>query len=123
MLLDLDGFKEINDSLGHLPGDRMLHEVAAALSSTVRAQDTLARQGGDEFSILAPETTGAHAQQLATRAREAVRAATNGALTTSTGWVTYPTDAEEPQTLLALADANLRLAKRELGADRRQRAR
>ncbi|HWC85610.1 MAG TPA: GGDEF domain-containing protein [Solirubrobacteraceae bacterium] len=121
MLLDLDGFKEINDTYGHPTGDRVLHEVAAALASTVRAQDTLARQGGDEFSILAPDTTDAQAEHLAVRVREAVRMATRDSLTTSIGWVTYPSEAEDPEILLALADANLRYAKRRLGADRSER--
>jgi diguanylate cyclase (GGDEF)-like protein len=122
MLLDLDGFKEINDTLGHLTGDRVLHEVAAALAGTVRAQDTLARQGGDEFSILAPDTDEEQAGRLAVRVREAVRAATHGSLTTSIGWVSYPTGSEDPEMLLTLADSNLRYAKRQLGADRSGRA-
>lgn len=122
MLLDLNGFKEINDTLGHLAGDRVLRAVAAAVSSTVRAQDTVARQGGDEFSILAPDTGEAHAERLATLVRNAVGLATSHSLTTSIGWVTYPTDAEDPQALLALADANVRATKRELGASRRTRA-
>jgi GGDEF domain-containing protein len=58
---------------------------------------------------------------LAARARVAVGAATNGTVTTSIGWVIYPTDAQDPETLLALADAKLRFAKRELGADRGER--
>jgi diguanylate cyclase (GGDEF)-like protein len=122
MLLDLDGFKEINDTLGHLTGDRVLHEVAAALACTVRAQDTLARQGGDEFSILAPETGHDQAAQLALRVRAAVYEATRGVLTTSIGWVTYPVGAEDPEALLSLADAELRHAKRQLGAERGERA-
>jgi diguanylate cyclase (GGDEF)-like protein len=121
MLLDLDGFKEINDTFGHLVGDRVLVEVARALSSSVRAQDTLARQGGDEFSILAPETDDADARRLATRARQAVNAVTGGSLTTSVGWVTYPTDTEDTGALLALADADLRRAKRERGIEARPR--
>src|SRR5437764_3193174 len=56
LVLDMDGFKAINDTHGHLTGDRILAEVARTLNSALRSQDTLARQGGDEFSILAPET-------------------------------------------------------------------
>jgi diguanylate cyclase (GGDEF)-like protein len=74
MLLDLDGFKEVNDTFGHLVGDSVLRTVADALSAAVRAQDTLARQGGDEFSILAPDTSYEQAARLATRARDAVAA-------------------------------------------------
>jgi diguanylate cyclase (GGDEF)-like protein len=122
MVLDLDGFKEINDTLGHLAGDRVLREVAASLSSALRAQDTLARQGGDEFSILAPGTSDAQAKRLATRVQDAIRTATSGSLTTSIGWATYPTDAEDHQTLLSLADAKLLCAKHDLGAGRHERA-
>jgi diguanylate cyclase (GGDEF)-like protein len=121
MLLDLDGFKEVNDTFGHLVGDSVLCTVADALSAAVRSQDTLARQGGDEFSILAPDTSYEQAARLATRARDAVGAATSGSLTVSVGWVTYPTHAQDPSTLLALADAALRRAKRELPGDRRER--
>ena len=70
LVLDLDGFKEINDTRGHLAGDRVLVEVAGALRSALRSQDTLSRQGGDEFSILAPETDGMQAEQLARRSQE-----------------------------------------------------
>jgi diguanylate cyclase (GGDEF)-like protein len=122
MLLDLDGFKEINDTLGHLTGDRVLREISSALAATVRAQDTLARQGGDEFSILAPDTTDEQAARLATRVHEAVRDATRGSLTTSIGWATYPEGCEDPETLLELADDDLRYFKRQLGADRNERA-
>jgi diguanylate cyclase (GGDEF)-like protein len=122
MLLDLDGFKEINDTFGHLVGDRVLIEVARALLSTVREQDTLARQGGDEFSILAPESGEEHAAQLATRVQDAVSTATRGSLTTSVGWAIYPDHGKDPSALLALADADLRHAKPAYGAGRRERA-
>ncbi len=118
MLLDLDGFKEINDSLGHLTGDRVLVEVAAALARSVRAQDTVARQGGDEFSILAPDTGDEQARRLATRVQNAVADVTSGRLSTSVGWVTFPADAQDAGALLALADAELRRTKRERGAGR-----
>jgi len=122
MLLDLDGFKEINDSFGHLAGDRVLVEVARSLSATVREQDTLARQGGDEFSILAPGTGTEGALRLASRLRDAVATATSGSLSTSVGWVIYPAHAETPSTLLALADADLRRAKPRPRATGRPRA-
>ena len=111
MLLDLDGFKAINDTVGHLVGDRVLIEVANALTGSVRTQDTLARQGGDEFSILAPETDAEQAAIMATRVQEAVKAATSGSVGTSVGWVTFPHDAHDAGTLLNLADAQLRGAK------------
>jgi diguanylate cyclase (GGDEF)-like protein len=113
MLLDLDGFKGVNDTMGHLVGDRVLVEVARAVESSVRGQDTVARQGGDEFSILAPETDGDAAKALAKRVQEAVSDATGGRVSTSIGWVTFPTQSDDPRMLLALADADLWRAKRE----------
>jgi diguanylate cyclase (GGDEF)-like protein len=117
MLLDLDGFKHVNDTYGHLIGDRVLCEVARALSTAIRAHDTLARQGGDEFSILAPETNCEQARLLATRAQQAVAAATNGAVTISVGWATHPTPTADPSRLLAVADEQLRRVKRDAPPD------
>ena len=111
LLFDLDGFKAINDTFGHLVGDRVLADVARALVSSVREQDTVARQGGDEFSILAPETDAEGAWRLAARAQQAVSAAANGSLSTSIGVATFPTDAHGSDRLLAQADADLRRNK------------
>jgi diguanylate cyclase len=121
MLLDLDGFKEINDSFGHLVGDKLLIEVAGAINSVLRSQDTLARQGGDEFSILAPGTDEEQARGLAVRVQQAVSVATKGAVTTSVGWVTFPTHAADAATLLRLADEALLNAKQERGGSGRGR--
>lgn len=122
MLLDLDGFKQVNDTLGHLVGDRVLCEVAQALATTIRAQDTLARQGGDEFSIIAPQTSELEARRMAARMRETVASATNGSVTTSVGWVTYPAGTEKPATLLDLADADLRRNKAQRASDQDERS-
>ena len=56
IVLDLDGFKSVNDRFGHAAGDEVLCALAEALTHTVREQDTIVRQGGDEFCVLAPET-------------------------------------------------------------------
>jgi diguanylate cyclase (GGDEF)-like protein len=111
MLLDLDGFKGINDSFGHLVGDEILRAVAQALESAIRARDTLARQGGDEFAILAHDTNREQAAALAARVRDAVAEVTDNALSISAGWVTFPSDAGDRNALLALADAELRANK------------
>jgi diguanylate cyclase (GGDEF)-like protein len=66
-MIDLDGFKRVNDLGGHAAGDRVLRAVASAIRSTLRGSDYGARWGGDEFMILAPHTTRNAAVQLAER--------------------------------------------------------
>jgi diguanylate cyclase (GGDEF)-like protein len=67
IMLDGDGFKEINDTYGHLAGDRVLQELAGCLKQSVRGTDIVARYGGDEFAILLPETSQEMAQILMQR--------------------------------------------------------
>jgi diguanylate cyclase (GGDEF)-like protein len=67
LLLDLDRFKEINDTLGHAWGDRLLVEVAARIQTVVRPHDTLARLGGDEFALLLPQSRDDHVAKLVAR--------------------------------------------------------
>jgi diguanylate cyclase (GGDEF)-like protein len=109
VLLDLDGFKEVNETYGHLEGDRVLREVGRVLSGTVRDQDTVARQGGDELSVLAPETAGDEVPALARRLQQALATVVVGgrALTASAGWAIYPQDGQTTEALLASADAAL----------------
>jgi diguanylate cyclase (GGDEF)-like protein len=73
VMLDMDGFKRINDSLGHDAGDEVLRTVARLLKGSVRTLDTIARFGGDEFVIVLPETPRATAGQIAERILEAIR--------------------------------------------------
>jgi len=75
VFLDLDGFKSVNDSLGHAAGDRLIREVGRLLQSAVRSEDTLARLGGDEFAILVERSPGV---EEATRIAERVLAALAG---------------------------------------------
>jgi diguanylate cyclase (GGDEF)-like protein len=123
VLIDLDGFKQLNDRFGHLAGDDLLRDVAAALRHTIRAQDTAARIGGDEFCVLAPETEGQGIARLESRVLRAVASVTAGveALAASVGTATFPADGRTPEALLHAADERMLGAKRALGTSRPQR--
>jgi diguanylate cyclase (GGDEF)-like protein len=92
LMLDLDGFKLLNDRFGHPAGDDLLREVASALARAIRDQDTVARVGGDEFCVLAPETDSAGAQRLIARVEAAVARVVAGvdALGASVGAAVFP---------------------------------
>jgi diguanylate cyclase (GGDEF)-like protein len=123
-MLDLDGFKQLNDRFGHPAGDDLLREVAAAVARAVRDQDTVARMGGDEFCVLAPETDPAGTEQLAGRIMRAVGGVTAGieVLGASAGVSTFPLDGSAPEELLEAADQRLLDSKRRRGRHRMPRA-
>jgi diguanylate cyclase len=119
-LLDLDGFKDVNDRLGHQAGDEVLRAVASILDQS-RVADDCFRIGGDEFAIVMPETTAKEAGIAAARIAQQVRDADlgDGEVDVSFG-VAGITDGD-PATLLAAADAKLSAAKNRLhggGAER-----
>jgi len=107
LALDLDGFKQVNDRFGHPAGDEILREVARSLERAVRDQDTVVRLGGDEFCVLAPETTWEDAEALAQRLDAAVETAVGGLdmLGVSVGYAMFPDEGWTPEHLLARADA------------------
>jgi diguanylate cyclase len=119
VVIDLDGFKQVNDTFGHPVGDQLLREVAATLISSVRDQDTVVRQGGDEFCILAPETDSDEAGALIERIKhELGRIVANSLpVSASAGAATFPRDATTAEVLLAQADLEQRRDK----ADARSR--
>jgi diguanylate cyclase (GGDEF)-like protein len=112
-VLDLDGFKAINDVVGHAAGDRVLRTVARGLLDVVRASDVVARHGGDEFCVVAPATSPAAAVVLADQLAERVAASAAGSepLSTSVGWATFPHDGATADRLLNAADTRLLTAK------------
>jgi diguanylate cyclase (GGDEF)-like protein len=117
MLLDLDKFKSINDTYGHLAGDAVLVEFARRAQAELRGGEIFARYGGEEFAVLAPRTTVAAACQVAERVRAAVAAAPilfesqAIPLTTSIGVAGTTDAATAGSELLATADARLYRAK------------
>jgi diguanylate cyclase (GGDEF)-like protein len=119
--VDLDGFKPINDRLGHAAGDFVLREVAVRLRGQVRETDTVARLGGDEFVLVLGEMS--HAEE-ALRVAHSLLAAIREPFAWegeqlhvggSVGVALYPQHAEAPEALLARADQAMYLAKREGG--------
>jgi diguanylate cyclase (GGDEF)-like protein/PAS domain S-box-containing protein len=117
LFLDLDRFKHINDSLGHVVGDRLLQSVAQRLLSCVRGSDTVGRQGGDEFVVLLWEVRRAEdAAIAATKILEALRKPHlidehELHITASIGIVTYPEDGTDVETLMKKADLAMYHAK------------
>jgi diguanylate cyclase (GGDEF)-like protein len=114
VMLDLDGFKLLNDRFGHAAGDELLCDVADSLTHAMRAQDTVARIGGDEFCVLAPETDHPHTLPLAKRIASTVADATAGieTLSASVGIAVFPDDGVNAAALLQAADERLLAAKR-----------
>lgn len=113
LVLDVDGLKRINDSQGHKAGDRLLVQVAVAMRRTLRATDTAARIGGDEFCVLATNQTAAAAEPLAQRIVGAVEAEAEGqkGVGVSIGVVSCPEHGEDVEALLEMADQAMYRAK------------
>ena len=126
MLLDLDHFKNVNDTLGHSMGDQLLISVGKRLTEILRQEDTISRIGGDEFCLLLPEVD--RVQDAATIAQKVLKAfhkpfvldVHDLTITTSIGVAMYPDDGEAVKTLLKNADVALYQAKQK-GRDNFQR--
>ena len=118
LMADIDHFKQVNDHSGHLVGDVVLREVASLIKGSVREIDLVGRYGGEEFSVVLPDTTRESALQVAERIRAAVEAHACAAydetirVTLSLGVSVYPEDGEDPITLLDRADTALYEAKK-----------
>ncbi len=119
MFLDLDRFKIINDTLGHASGDLLLQQVAQRLAKCLKQNDTIARWGGDEFTLILPQVKSAHdATKIAQRIIKALKTSfeCNGQelhVTTSIGIALAPYDGEDAETLLKNADTAMYRAKQQ----------
>jgi diguanylate cyclase (GGDEF)-like protein len=113
MIVDLDGFKDVNTAHGYPAGDAVLRDAAARLRRCVRTDDVVARLGGDEFAVLVHAATPDAMRQLAERTLRSLRDLGHDdiSLTASVGWVIYPDDAQTVDELIAAADFCLRGAK------------
>jgi diguanylate cyclase (GGDEF)-like protein len=117
ILLDLDGFKQINELFGHLEGDRLLTEVGGALREELRGEDAVFRQGGDEFAVIVERSDAGQAAQVAARIRARIGRRGFGSdderpLSGATGTAIFPADGESAEQLLGYADRDLLGAKR-----------
>jgi diguanylate cyclase (GGDEF)-like protein/PAS domain S-box-containing protein len=125
MFLDLDKFKKINDTLGHAAGDRLLEGFAGRISETLRSTDTVARWGGDEFTLLLPdinclEDAVKTAQRILNNLKPAFKLEEQAFnISSSIGIAVYPDDGEDAETLVKNADAALYRAK-EMGRNNYQ---
>jgi diguanylate cyclase (GGDEF)-like protein len=118
LVLDVDHFKQVNDTYGHQTGDSVLREVADALVANTKNYDVAARYGGDEFVLLLPGCSRIDALNVAERVRNGIaRAVDEAPVTISAGVATMPDNANDAGRLLAAADAALYDAKR-TGRDR-----
>lgn len=118
MFIDLDHFKDINDTLGHSIGDQVLMEVSSRLKSALREEDTLSRQGGDEFILILPGADADGAALVATKLIEIISqpclVGTNELIVTpSIGIAIYPDDGETEELLSKNADAAMYRVKHE----------
>jgi diguanylate cyclase (GGDEF)-like protein/PAS domain S-box-containing protein len=119
LVMDLDGFKEINDSLGHAAGDDLLVELARRLESAVRSSDTVARLGGDEFGVLLPDARipedvmGAVMRMQTAIEDPVILHGLSVSLEASIGIALHPDDGSDVETLLGCADGAMYHAKEE----------
>jgi diguanylate cyclase (GGDEF)-like protein len=116
--IDLDGFKEINDLYGHERGDQVLREIAQRLGKMLRPQDTVARRGGDEFTMMVPDVQGrADVERIAVRLLQAIEqpvpvsADKQAHLSASVGVALAPDHGRDLERLLQLADLAMYEAK------------
>ncbi len=119
LMLDVDHFKQFNDTFGHPAGDEVLRQLARVLADTRRANDVVARYGGEEFAVILVDTPKFTAAKVAERVRERINthdfseaAPRAGKVSASIGVATFPDDGADAETLVRSADQALYAAKR-----------
>ena len=112
-LTEVGNYRLLHERLGHAAGDDVLKRVAVILTEAIRQQDTVARQGGDEFAVLAPGTDAEGAAMLAACTHERVKLVqfARDSVDATIGWAVYPRDGVTPEALLARADEALMSGK------------
>jgi diguanylate cyclase (GGDEF)-like protein len=116
-MLDLDNFKQVNDTLGHPAGDRVIADIAGVLSARMRVTDTVARLGGDEFAVVLPHCDLDEAEDVAEAIANAIRLHTPPGeaappITASIGIATFGPETESYDAVLSAADNAMYEAKR-----------
>lgn len=121
LVLDIDKFKAVNDTYGHLVGDRILEGIGRIIATNTRKTDVAARYGGEEFALILPNSCYTAAEHLAERIRRSVEKLTldtdefsdiNNQITLSVGIACYPHCAQEPESIVDVADKRMYAAKR-----------
>ncbi len=121
LFMDVDKLKEINDTYGHIIGDKILQLVAKSIKSRIRKMDIAFRYGGDEFVVILPQVSSEKASLIAERIRREIKkVACSYFVSLSFGVASFPQDAKEPRELLDKADQAMYQAKRK-GGDRIER--
>jgi diguanylate cyclase (GGDEF)-like protein len=116
-MFDIDHFKKVNDSFGHLAGDYVLKHLAQTVKTRIRREDCFARYGGEEFAIVLPEIDGLNAKPFAEKIRQLVEATdfkfenTSMPVTISMGVATLDLESTDAQALIKRADDRLYEAK------------
>ena len=116
IIMDIDNFKHINDTYGHLMGDKVLREISAIIKTAIRTNDTFARYGGEEFVLMLPQTNLEGSLQVAEKIRQKIEEKAfegPGRITLSLGAASYPSKPiEDQEALIKAADNALYEAKR-----------
>jgi diguanylate cyclase (GGDEF)-like protein len=112
LLCDLNGFKKVNDTFGHLTGNKLLQEIAARFKSSCREYDQVGRLGGDEFVFILPELTRDQVPEMEGRLNQAVQEASRSScaemvVSVSVGSAFYPVDGTSAEELLSEADRRM----------------